>query len=225
MADVPSWFDILFKGHKTIPVTSWQSHSRWKFGSKTFFVLMVGFFFFGVGEGLVYLSAIGNSPWIVLSEGFANYFPFEIGTATLIISIFVFLLWIPLREKPGAGTLFNILMIPFWIEVTIHIFPRTDSILLGIVLAVVGVLFVGLGSALYLTTNLGPGPRDGLMTSLHHKTGVRVSRVRLSIESSVLLVGFVMGGTVGLGTLIFALGIGRSVALWLAVVARFGGNK
>jgi uncharacterized membrane protein YczE len=173
----------------------------------------------------VYLSAIGNSPWIVLSEGLANYAPFEIGTATLVISICVFLLWIPLKEKPGAGTIFNILMIPFWIEVTIRVVPKVDSLMLGIVIAVVGVLCVGLGSALYLTTNLGPGPRDGLMTSLHNKTGVRVSRVRMSIESSVLIAGFLMGGTVGLGTLIFALGIGRSVALWLAVVARFGGIK
>jgi len=225
MSDVPSWFDILFKGHKTIPVTSWRSHSRWKFGFKTFLVLMVGFFFFGVGEGLVYLSAIGNSPWIVLSEGLVNYFPFHIGTATLLISICVFLLWIPLKEKPGPGTIFNILMIPFWIEVTIRVIPKMDSLFAGILFAFVGVLFVGLGGALYLTTNLGPGPRDGLMTSLHNKTGVRVSRVRLSIETSVLLVGYLMGGTVGLGTLIFALGIGRSVALWLAVVARFGGKK
>jgi uncharacterized membrane protein YczE len=225
MTDVPSWYEILFKGHKTIPITSWRSTSRWKFNIKTFAVLMIGFFFFGVGEGLVYLSAIGNSPWIVLSEGLTNYSPFEIGTATLIISIFVFLLWIPLKEKPGAGTVFNILMIPFWIEITIHLFPRTESYGFGIVLAIIGVLCVGLGSALYLTTNLGPGPRDGLMTSLHTKTGVRVSRVRLSIETSVLLAGFLMGGTVGLGTLIFALGIGRAVALWLAVVARFGGNK
>lgn len=224
MAEVPSWLDILFRGHKTIPTTSWKSDSRWRFSLKTFFVLMIGFFFFGVGEGLVFLSAIGNSPWIVLSEGLTNYSPFEIGTATLIMSIFVFLLWIPLREKPGAGTIFNILMIPFWIEITIHLFPRADSIYVGVVLAILGVLCVGLGSALYLTTNLGPGPRDGLMTSLHQKTGIRVSRVRLSIETSVLIIGFLMGGTVGLGTLIFALGIGRSVALWLAVVARFGGT-
>ncbi len=225
MVEVPSWSEILLKGHKTIPTTSWQSDSRWKFALKTFLILMIGFFFFGVGEGLVYLSATGNSPWIVLSEGLANYTPFEIGTATLVISICVFLLWIPLKEKPGAGTIFNILMIPFWIEVTIRVVPKVDSLMLGIVIAVIGVLCVGLGSALYLTTNLGPGPRDGLMTSLHNKTGVRVSRVRMSIESSVLIAGFLMGGTVGLGTLIFALGIGRSVALWLAVVARFGGIK
>ena len=130
------------------------------------------------------------------------------------------LIWIPLNERPGFGTLANIVLIATFIEVGTHIFPKQDSFLSGVAFSLTGIALVGLGSALYITCGLGPGPRDGAMTGLHYKTGVRVGRVRMAIEIVVLAIGWFMGGTVGVGTALFALLIGQSVAISLGIVAR-----
>jgi uncharacterized membrane protein YczE len=129
-------------------------------------------------------------------------------------------LWIPLREKPGFGTLSNIVLIALFIEIGTHIFPEQNNVFSGTIFALLGISLVGLGSAFYITCGLGPGPRDGAMTGLHYKTGVRVGRVRLGIELVVLLAGWSLGGTVGLGTALFAVLIGQSVAIFLGILAR-----
>ena len=165
-------------------------------------------------------SEIGNAPWSVLAQGISEKLDITMGWSTFAISALVLLLWIPLREKPGFGTLSNIAIIAIAIQVGVEIFPSQDSYLLGIGYCLLGIAMVGIGSSLYITCGLGPGPRDGLMTALHHKTGIRIGRVRLAIEGTVLVVGWLLGGTVGLGTLMFATLIGQSIAISLGVVSR-----
>jgi uncharacterized membrane protein YczE len=173
-----------------------------------------------LGDSLLIQSNIGNAPWTVFAQGLSERTGLLIGWTTAITSIFVLLIWIPLRERPGFGTLSNIVLIALFIEVGIHIFPAQENYLLGVIFALVGIALVGAGSALYITCGLGPGPRDGAMTGLHRVTGIRVSRVRLAIEVTVLLAGWALGGTLGLGTLLFALLIGNSIAISLGVLAR-----
>lgn len=167
------------------------------------------------------ISGLGNAPWSVLAQGIALSTNISIGTATLLISALVLLLWIPLRERPGFGTLMNILIIAAAIDVGVNFLPRYDYLLLNIFYMFLGVALVGIGSALYITCGLGPGPRDGWMTALHRRTGLPIGRVRLLIEVSVLLVGVLLGGTAGLGTAVFALFIGHSIAIAFGVVDRF----
>lgn len=219
MTDQLSWREIILRGHRTIPRTSWRSESRWKPSVPTFLVLILGLSMFGFGEALLVITGLGNSPWVVLSEGLTKRTGIDIGVTTFAVSVVVLLLWIPLKEKPGLGTISNIVVIAAVLDLSIRYLPKVETLAVGIPVVIAGVLIVGLGSSLYLTCNLGPGPRDGLMTSLHNKTGVRVSRVRFTLEVIVLSIGYLLGGTVGLGTLLFAAGIGRAVALWLGVVS------
>jgi uncharacterized membrane protein YczE len=142
------------------------------------------------------------------------------GWSTFAISTLVLLLWIPLKETPGFGTISNIAIIAAAIQIGVTVFPEQDNYVVAIAYCLIGIAMVGFGSALYITCGLGPGPRDGLMTALHTTTGVRIGRVRLAIESSVLVAGWLLGGTVGLGTLLFALLIGQSIAISLGVVSR-----
>lgn len=183
--------------------------------------MIVGLSLFGIGEALLIQSTLGNSPWSVFAQGLSFQTPLSIGESTAITSLAVLALWIPLREKPGFGTLANIAVISIFIQLGVdHIPAVTMNFPLQILYVVVGVGLVGFGSAIYITCGLGPGPRDGLMTSLHKKTGVRISRVRLSIEVTVLIAGAALGGSVGLGTAIFALFIGISIATNLNFVTK-----
>ncbi len=183
-------------------------------------ILFLGLIIFGVGESLLVLSTIGNSPWVVLAEGISKQSALNIGEATFLISIVVLLLWIPLKQKPGFGTIMNIVGIATALEIGLNLIPKQDQITLQLLYIFIGIAMVGAGSALYITCGLGTGPRDGLMTGLHYKTGVRVGRVRLGIEMVALTIGALLGGTLGLGTALFALLIGQSVAISLGVVAR-----
>jgi uncharacterized membrane protein YczE len=206
--------------HKTVPHTPWTAKSRWDLSLFRTAVLFFGLFIFGLGDSLLIQSDIGNAPWSVLAQGVSNRLETTMGWSTFGISTLVLLLWIPLREKPGFGTLSNIAIIATAIQVGVSIFPMQDSYLIGVMYCLLGIAMVGTGSALYITCGLGPGPRDGLMTALHHRTGIRIGRVRLAIEGSVLVIGWLLGGTVGLGTLLFATLIGQSIAVALGVVSR-----
>jgi uncharacterized membrane protein YczE len=156
----------------------------------------------------------------VLAQGVSGKLAITMGWSTFAISTLVLLLWIPLREKPGFGTISNIVIIAFAIQVGVTFFPAQNNYAIGIAYCLIGIAMVGFGSALYITCGLGPGPRDGLMTALHNRSGVRIGRVRLAIESSVLIAGWLLGGTVGLGTVLFTLLIGQSIAIALGVVSR-----
>ena len=208
------------KPHKTVPITPWRANSRWDLSPLRVLILFFGLAIFGLGDSLFIQAGIGNAPWTVFAEGLTYKTGMSIGFATFVISVFVLLLWIPLKERPGFGTLSNIVLIATFIELGTHIFPEANSFAVGIVYNFIGISLVGIGSALYITCGLGPGPRDGAMTGLHYRTGVRVGRVRMAIEVTVLAIGFLMGGTVGVGTALFALFIGQSVAISLGILAR-----
>jgi uncharacterized membrane protein YczE len=206
--------------HKTVPITPWTSSGRWDLSFSRVAILFFGLAIFGLGDSLLIQGNIGNAPWTVLAEGITLKTNLSIGWATFFVSVCVLLLWIPLKERPGFGTLSNIVLIALFIQIGTIIFPEVNTSAAGIAYDLIGISLVGLGSALYITCGLGPGPRDGAMTGLHHRTGVRVGRVRMGIELSVLLAGWALGGTVGLGTALFALLIGQSVAVFLGLVAR-----
>ena len=208
------------KPHRTVPVVPWTANGRWDLSFKRVLILFFGLAIFGLGDGLIIQSGLGNAPWSVLAQGISLKSGLSIGTSTLIIGALVLSLWIPLRERPGFGTISNILIISLFIEIGTNIFPRQENILAGVIFTLVGIAMVGIGSSLYITCGLGPGPRDGAMTGLHQRTGVRVGRVRLGIEVVVSIAGALLGGTLGLGTLLFALLIGQSVAISFGLLAR-----
>jgi uncharacterized membrane protein YczE len=216
---------ILLKPSRTIPHTPWRAESTWSLGLGRYhferlLILIFGLTIFGLGDAFLIMSTLGNSPWTVLAEGISLNTPLNIGESTFIISVFILLLWIPLRQKPGFGTLANIVVIATAIELGLHVIPSTENLSLQLFYIFFGIALVGFGSALYITCGLGTGPRDGLMTGLHYKTGVRVGRVRLGIEIIALSVGALLGGSLGIGTALFALLIGQSVAISLGVVDR-----
>ena len=212
----------MFLKIKKIPIVSWSSDNSFNFKPKlsTSFFLIFGLAIFGLGEGLLILSTTGNSPWSVLAEGISNTTSLSIGTATFFISVSVLFLWIFIKQKPGLGTIFNIIIIAGMIDITLNFFDAPSSVWMKYFLAIVSVLLVGLGSGIYLVANLGPGPRDGLMTGLTKLTNLPIALVRAFLEISAVLAGWYLGGTVGVGTLIFAFGIGPCVALGLFLVNR-----
>ncbi len=210
----------LLTPHKTVPITPWRAETRWDLSLSRVLILFTGLIIFGLGDSLLIQGNRGNAPWTVFAQGLTFKTGLSIGFATLLISSFVLLIWIPLREKPGFGTLSNIILIATFIQVGTQIFPEQSSMTSGILFDLIGIAMVGLGSALYITCGLGPGPRDGAMTGIHYRTGIRVGRVRLGIELVVLIIGWFMGGSVGVGTALFALLIGQSVAIFLGIVAR-----
>ena len=210
----------MFLKIKNIPIVSWSSDKSLNFKPKlsTSFFLIFGLVIFGLGEGLLILSTTGNSPWSVLAEGISNTTSLSIGVATFFISVSVLFLWIFIKQKPGLGTIFNIIIIAGMIDITLSFFDPPSSIWMKYFLAFFSVLLVGLGSGIYLVANLGPGPRDGLMTGLTKLTNLPIALVRAFLEISAVLAGWYLGGTVGAGTLIFAFGIGPCVALGLFLV-------
>jgi hypothetical protein len=182
--------------------------------------LVGGLSLFGFGEGLLVASHWGATPWTVFAQGLGHRLGISLGWSTLVISSAVLLTWWPLREKPGFGTIANLIVIAYTLDVTAANVSTPSSWVIKAVLMVSGVAAIGIGSALYLTTGLGPGPRDGVMTSLHRRLGVSVVYVRLSIEVVVLIIGWLLGGVVGIGTAFFAGTIGFSMGLSLNIVDR-----
>jgi len=174
-----------------------------------------------LGEGLIMISYIGNSPWQVLAQGISLNVNFSIGFITFLISILVLSLWIFLGQKPGIGTFLNTIIIAAMIDLSIAFIPTPEIYISKFIMLACGVLLVGFGSGLYLIANLGPGPRDGLMTGLQRKTKLPIASVRTFIEIAVASVGWYLGGTLGEGTLLFAFGIGLVVALGLYIVSEF----
>jgi uncharacterized membrane protein YczE len=217
MASIGQWL----RPALTVPKTSWSAgESNWKVSPKTFFVLMLGLWLFGTGEAFLVDAGIGQSPWTVLAYGLAKTFGLTIGETTFLTSVFVLLLWIPLKRRPGLGTVMNILVVALALQVMINILPSPTNFAAQLVEVLIGIAIVGIASGLYITCNVGPGPRDGLMTGLNARTGIRVGRVRLGIEVIVLTIGWALGGIVGIGTLLFAVLIGQAVAMSFGVVER-----
>ena len=210
----------MFLKIKKIPKVKWSSEKPFNFKPKfsTFFFLCFGLSLFGLGEGLLIVSFTGASPWSVLAQGISLNVNLSIGTITLLISIAVLILWIPLGQKPGMGTIFNALIIAIMIDLCIKYVPTPSNYIHQLLLAVISVIMVGIGGGIYLVSNLGAGPRDGLMIGLQKLTNFPIAVVRATLEISVVSIGWYLGGTVGVGTLLFAFGIGPCVALGLYLV-------
>lgn len=206
--------------HPTIPITPWRAANQWDLSLTRLLILFSGLFIFGIGDSLLIVSGLGNAPWSVLAQGISKQSSLSIGFSTLLVSTLVLALWIPLKERPGFGTIANIAIIAIAIDLGINFFPHQKEIAGELIYVFAGILLVGLGSALYITCGLGPGPRDGWMTAIHRRSGIPIGRVRLGIELLVLTAGWALGGRVGVGTALFAALIGYSVALFFGVVSR-----
>jgi len=212
----------MFLKIKNIPKVYWSSEKSLNLKPKisTFFFLCLGLTLFGLGEGLLIVSFAGASPWSVLAQGIALNINLSVGIITIFISLGVLILWIPLNQKLGIGTILNAIIIGLMIDVCIKFVPTPENFIYQIILAIVAVLTVGLGGGIYLVANLGAGPRDGLMVGLQKKTNLPIAAVRGSLEITVMSIGWYLGGTVGVGTLLFAFGIGPAVALGLFIVRK-----
>lgn len=193
--------------------------SRWRATPRQLALLFAGLWLFGTGEALLVESRLGNSPWTVLAEGAGEQTGIGVGAATIAISFIVLAMWIPLRERPGLGTIANAVVIGVAIGVTVELVPHLDVLALRLTEVAAGIAIVAIGSGFYLMTRLGAGPRDGLMLGLHRRTGLSVRLVRTIIESSATGLGFLLGGKVGIGTLAFALLIGPGVQAALGALS------
>jgi hypothetical protein len=209
---------------KDVPTTWWSAADPMttRPPTRTLLILIAGLWIFGTGDALLIAAGIGNTPWTVLAEGIARNIGWSVGQATFLVSVLVLLLWIPLKEKPGIGTILNAILIAAAIEVMVPLLPVPETQTMAVAEVLVGVILIGIGSGIYLTANLGPGPRDGWMTGLQKFSGFPIARVRGGIEVSVLVLGIVLGGTFREGTILFAVLIGPVVAICLNLAGRFG---
>ena len=213
----------MFLKIKKIPKVNWSSENTYNFKPKfsTLFFCCFGLMLFGLGEGLLIVSFTGASPWSVLAQGISLNVNLSIGMLTLLISVAVLILWIPLGQKLGMATILNALIIALMIDFCIKFIPTPSNYFYQLTLAIVSVISVGIGGGIYLVSNLGAGPRDGLMVGLQKKTNLPIALVRGTLEITVVSIGWYLGGTVGIGTLLFAVGIGPCVALGLYLVDKF----
>ena len=208
---------------KKVPNLSWSSSNPLNFkpNKKTLIYLILGLTLFAIGETLLITANQGVSPWTVLAQGISFQTNLSIGITTFIVSLVVLILWYPLKQKPGLGTILNIVLISIIIDLSTPILPYPKSFLFQIIQSIIAVFIVGLGSGFYLTANLGPGPRDGLMTGLQNLTNQPIAMIRTIIEVAAVGLGFYLGGIVGIGTLLFAFGIGPAVSIGIFIVMKF----
>lgn len=210
MSSLSSYFTV-----RQVPQLFWSAPVPLTLRPPVLSVVMLcfGLTVFGIGEALMIAAGAGVSPWTVLAQGLSLALGLSIGSTTFLVSVAVLILWVPLRQTPGIGTVLNAIIIAAVMDIFLPYLPRVDKLPVQLLMATAGVLMVGLGSAIYLIANLGPGPRDGLMTGLQRRTGLPIMWVRLGIEIVVVLLGWQLGGVVGAGTVIFALGIGPAVSV------------
>ena len=216
-------FLVLIFTLRKIPVLSWSSVDTLNLKPKsiTLIYLILGLILFGLGETLLITAGVGVSPWTVLAQGISFKTGYSIGLTTFFVSIGVLCLWIPLRQKPGVGTILNTIIVSIVIDVSLPYLPVPELLVFQILQVIIGVVIVGLGSGFYLIANLGPGSRDGLMTGLQKKTNLPIYLIRAILEISAVTVGWYLGGIVGIGTIVFALAIGPFVSAGLFFVGRY----
>ncbi|MFU2203736.1 YczE/YyaS/YitT family protein [Streptococcus pluranimalium] len=211
---------------KVIPIMPWTASSFWDLNPKPLLVLVFGLILFGLGEACLVLANLGSTPWTVLSQGLSAQLGVPLGMMTFIISGMALLSWISIKVRPGIGTLLNMVIIAWMLGSMVEAFDSPKTLLARCLLTILGIFLVGLASAIYLTCHLGSGPRDGLMVGLCQVTGLRIFVVRTAIEVIVSLLGWLLGGTLGLGTVLFAIGIGWAMQLSLdGLIALFGDSK
>lgn len=207
--------------HKILPQTAWSSQHVWRPTKQSFAVLVSALTVFGIGDGLMVLAALGSTPWTVLAQGLALQTAWPLAWTTFGISAWVLLLWLPLRQRPGLGTVLNMTLIALALGATVALLEAPQTLWLKIIYCLTGIFLVGTASAFYLTCYLGAGPRDGLMVGLCSRFGWPVGRVRTGLEAAVCFIGWLMGGTVGIGTLLFAFGVGWVVQWTLLGIRRW----
>ena len=214
---------VLIFSLKKVPTLSWSSFDALNLKPRiiTLLYLLIGLILFGLGETMLIAANVGVSPWTVLAQGISIKTGYSIGISTFMVSIGVLILWIPLKQKPGIGTILNTIIISIVLDVSLPYLPTPESFFLQALQVFIGVIIVWLGSGFYLISNLGPGSRDGLMTGLQKKTNLPIALIRAIIEVSAVVFGFYLGGVVGIGTLVFAFGIGPAVSAGLFFVSRF----
>lgn len=212
---------------KAVPSLSWSSEFPLNPKPRliTMIMLVIGLFLFGLGEAIIIGSGSGVSPWTVLAQGISKRSDFSIGMATFFISIAILIFWIPLKQVPGIGTILNAIIIASAIDLTLPYLPQPDDIAFKIIQACFGILVVGLGSGIYLCSNLGPGPRDGLMIGLQKQTNASLPAIRTIIELLAVISGWLLGGIVGIGTILFVFGIGPCVGIGLTLVEKVSKNS
>lgn len=177
--------------------------------------LAFGLWLFGVTVAMVIRAVLGNAPWDVFHQGLANQFPITIGQAVILVSLVVLLLWIPIREIPGLGTILNAFVVGISADATLEVLPEPTHWWSQVLLLLSGIVLNALATGLYIGAQFGPGPRDGLMTGLHRRTGVSIRLVRTGLEVVAVIVGWLLGGVVGIGTIVFALTIGPLIQFFL----------
>ena len=211
---------------KEVPSVSWSSDFPLNTKPRFYTVIMLvtGLFFFGLGEAIIIGSGSGVSPWTVLAQGISIRTDLSVGTATFLISIGILIFWIPLKQVPGIGTILNAIIIASTIDLTLPYLPQPNETYLKLLQVCIGIFIVGLGSGIYLISNLGPGPRDGLMIGLQKQTGTSIPLIRTILELSAVISGWLLGGVVGIGTVLFVFGIGPCVGIGLTLVEKIS-NK
>lgn len=205
---------------RLLPGTPWTAATPWSLQATPLIVLTLSLTLCGVGEGMLVQAALGSTPWTVLAQGLAAQSGWHLGWITFLVSLMVMMLWIPLRMRPGLGTVMNLILVALVLGVFVQGVPVPENWAGRIMLCAGGVALVGSASALYLSCHMGAGPRDGLMVGLCKQTGWRVGAVRSSLEITVCVAGWLLGGNLGLGTLLFACCVGWVVEATLAFLAR-----
>ena len=207
---------------KEVPSVNWSSDFPLNTTPRFYTVIMLvtGLFFFGLGEAIIIGSGSGVSPWTVLAQGISIRTDLSVGTTTFLISIGILIFWIPLKQVPGIGTILNAIIIASTIDLTLPYLPQPNDTYLKLLQVCIGIFIVGLGSGIYLISNLGPGPRDGLMIGLQKQTGTSIPLIRTILELSAVISGWLLGGVVGIGTVLFVFGIGPCVGIGLTLVEK-----
>lgn len=208
----------------TVPTMRWSANSHWKPTPLSLIVLVISLIFCGLGEAMIVKSELGAAPWTVLGLGVDNFTPFGLGATIFMISFFVLILWMPLRLKLGLGTVLNAIIIAGSLGVFMPTLPDTDNLLFQILYLLGGVVILGIATCFYLSCQMGGGPRDGLLVGIWQKVGKPIGIVRSAVEISVCAVGFLLGGTVGIGTIVFALGVGQVMQATFKQMQKYATN-
>ncbi len=210
-----------FAPARAVPKTSWSAPTYWTIRPKTFLILISGLFLMGIGGSLSVQSNLGNPPWTVLAQGISKQAGISLGWAFFIVSCLVLLIWFPLKVTPGFGTIANTVFFAASLQLGVTIIPAQENFKLSLLMVLCGISLVGFGTALYISCGLGSGPRDGWMIGLLERTGIRIWKIRFVIECFALTSGYLLGGKIGLGTVLVMLFVGQAIAISFTLLGRF----
>jgi len=214
-----------FAPSRSVPKTSWCAPNYWTVRPKTFLILISGLFMMGIGGSLSVQSNLGNPPWTVLAQGISKQAGITLGWAFFLVSCCVLLIWFPLKVTPGFGTVANTLFFAASLQLGVTIIPQQHNFKLSLLMIICGISFVGFGTALYISCGLGSGPRDGWMIGLVERTGIRIWQIRLFNECFALAGGYLLGGKIGLGTVLVMLFVGQAIAISFTLLDNFSNRK